>query len=225
MAMTYAWDGESRKRVLGKVAQHLHDEGTKDLDGFSSGLVSRVGAHVQKQGKFPHELELEAMIGGIKTSFFRANRHLKKKELASWIAALLAAEAVALFRPISTAMLAQAGAGLQAIRTSVDDIDSFQEIRTVSSHEVENLVPLEISESHIKQSIAQIVGEPFVEKDWGGEIADLFTAHLIFQGNPVPTGFLLKGPGVRGRLTIRHLGKNGDQVVRLTSTSLALYVV
>jgi hypothetical protein len=222
--MSFTWDEQSRKRVLGRIAQHLHDEGAKDLDGFSSGLISKIGEHVAKQGEFPHELELKAVMRSIKTSLVRENYHLRNKELTSWLAGLLAAEGQSSIRPIS--ILAKGGLASQVSRISIDDIGSFQEVRKVSFHEVQGLVPLKIPETEIKQNIAQIIGEPFVPKDWGGEIADLFSTHLTYQGKRLASGFLLKGPGVKQHtLTINHLGKNGDQVVRLTSTSLDLYVV
>jgi hypothetical protein len=114
----------------------------------------------------------------------------------------------------------------EAIRISIDDIDSFQKVKSISPHEVRTQVPLKLPESQIKQAFADILGEPFISKDWGGELADLFSTHLIYQGKRLAVGFLLKGPGIKSTtLTINRLGKNGDQIVRLTSINLDLYTV
>ena len=221
--MSYTWQEESRKRILGRVAQHLHDEGAKDIDGFSSRLISRIANHVEEHGEFPKNPRLQALMTGTKTALFKVNHHLRKTEVASWIADLLTVEEKTAIHLIPAPP--NAGLAPQAIRISVDDIDSFRQVSTVAPHRMKDLVPLAILESDIKNSIAEIVGEPFIPKDWGGEIADLFSSHVVLQGKRVASGFLLKGRGTKGTLRIKTLGKNGDQVVRLTSTSLDLYVV
>lgn len=221
--MMYQWNSESRKKVLGRVAQHLHDRGARDIDSFASRLIAETANFVEVKGRFPGNIEIQAILRSLRTSLFTANRHITKRGFASWIAAVLEAEGAAAIRPLQVP--SEAVSTCRAVRISIDEIDSFREVRRISTHDVEKMVPLEIPESNIKQSIVQILGEPFVSKDWGGETADLFTSHIVYQAKRLAAGFLLKGPAVKGTLTIKYLGKNGDQIVRLTSTSLDLYVV
>ena len=74
---------------------------------------------------------------------------------------------------------------------------------------------LKIPEKDIKEAFAQILGEPFVPKDWGGERSDLVTTRVTLEGKPVATAFAFKGPAVPKPLTVADLGKNGDQISRL----------
>jgi hypothetical protein len=220
--MMYQWNSESRKKVLGRIAQHLYDRGARDIDSFASRLIAEIASFVEAEGRLPGNIEIQTIVGRLRTLLFTANRQITKKDLASWIAKTLANEgkiAIQLLKP------SEAVSACKAVRINIDEIHSFREVRKVSPHDVDKLVPLAIPESSIKQSFAQILGEPFVPKDWGGETADLFTSYVVYQNKRLMTGFLLKGPAVKGTLTIRKLGKNGDQVVRLTSNSLDLYVV
>lgn len=221
--MIYQWNGESRKKVLGSVAKYLHDRGVKDIDDFTSRFISEIASFVEAKGRFPEKVDIQALLGRLRTSLFIASRQITKKDLVCWIANMLTNEdniAIQLLKPPSQAISA-----CKAVRISIDDIKSFHEVRILSPHDVEKLVPLTIPEHSIKQNFAQILGEPFVPNDWGGETADLFTSHVVYQDKRLAAGFLLKGPAVKGTLTIRHLGKNGDQVVRLTNNSLDLFVV
>lgn len=220
--MIYQWNSESRKKVLGRVAQHLHDRGARDIDGFASRLIAEIASFVEARGRFPGNIEIQTLLGRSRTSLFTANRQITKKDLASWIVKTLANEGNTAIQPLKPS---EAVSACKAVRISIDEIDSFHEVRKVSPHDVDKLVPLTIPEASIKQSLAQILGEPFVPKDWGGETADLFTSYVVYQDKRLAAGFLLKGPAVKGTLTIRQLGKNGDQVVRLTSNSLDLYAV
>ena len=221
--MAYEWEINSRKRTLGKVVYYLRNLEVQDLDGFATRLIAEVSQYIEKHGEFPDQSGMEDLMRNIPTALFRGNHHVKKKDIARWLADMLTTVDTTAIRQASTSAID--GPVAKAIRISVDDIDSFRQVQTVSPHEVAHLVPVTLSEADIKQGIAQILGEPFVPKDWGGEIADLFSAQFMFQGKRAAGGFLLKGPGVKGTLTIGRLGKNGDQVVRLTSTSLELYVV
>lgn len=113
-----------------------------------------------------------------------------------------------------------------AARIYIDEIDSFNKITRIDSSSIRDIVPVALSESQIKKYFAQIIGEPFVRKDWGGETCDLYTSYITYQGRRRSAGFLFKGPGLRKKsLKISGLGKNGDQIVRMTSTTQDLYVV
>jgi hypothetical protein len=108
----------------------------------------------------------------------------------------------------------------------VDEIDSFaavQGIRSPGSTEVCRLK--EIPERAIKQAFQEILGEPFAEKDWGGEHSDLDTTHLMWNGRRQVAVFAFKGPAKFGVLHPGDMGKNGDQIDRLFHQNADLYVV
>jgi hypothetical protein len=82
-----------------------------------------------------------------------------------------------------------------------------------------------IPEARVKQAFADVIGEPTVPKDWGGEQSDLFTTRLIFHGQRVSTAFALKGPAKFKPMTMADLGKNGDQIGRLFTEPADLLVL
>ena len=107
----------------------------------------------------------------------------------------------------------------------VDDIDSFIKVRKVSPSQVKRIVPLNVEENFIKNSLAEIIGEQFIQKDWGGECGDLYTTRVILKGKRIATAFMLKGKGLRGKLTLSKCGKNGDQILRLLRLPARLFIV
>jgi hypothetical protein len=82
-----------------------------------------------------------------------------------------------------------------------------------------DLVALQaIPEVTIKQWFAEIIRQPHVPLDWGGETSDLWTANLHIGGSgrvPVRAAFIFKGPAAFHPMTIADLGRNGDQIDRL----------
>jgi hypothetical protein len=82
-----------------------------------------------------------------------------------------------------------------------------------------------IPESEIKSAFAEIIGESSVTKDWGGETCDLISHLVTVDGERMPTAFLLKGPASFSPMKATHLGKNGDQIVRLFSEEAELFVL
>jgi hypothetical protein len=108
----------------------------------------------------------------------------------------------------------------------IDEIDSFARVREVTPQSVAGIsAPLDIAEAYVKQAITNIIGEPHTDKDWGGEAGDVFTSHVYLHGARTAAAFLLKGPGLRGVMRPKSLGKNGDQLVRLFTLPADLYVV
>jgi hypothetical protein len=83
----------------------------------------------------------------------------------------------------------------------------------------------DVPESVVKAAFAEILGEPDVPKDWGGEQFDLWTTRLSVEGQPLRAAFLFKGPAEFKPMTISSLGKNGDQVDRLSSTAADVLVI
>ena len=72
-----------------------------------------------------------------------------------------------------------------------------------------------IKETVLKSCLGKILSES-TPKDWGGEMSDFFTSHLHLNGKRVKAAFLLKGPAKFSPMTLSHLGKNSDQIVRLS---------
>jgi hypothetical protein len=111
-------------------------------------------------------------------------------------------------------------------RVKPSEIDQFARTDWTSDVTHEQLEALRhVPERDVKQALAQIVGEPVVPKDWGGEQSDLWTSRLRISGAPHTAAFLLKGPARFGPMTIAMLGKNGDQLQRLASTDAEILVI
>jgi hypothetical protein len=107
-------------------------------------------------------------------------------------------------------------------------IDQFGQIQTVFDRE-KHPPPLtglrDIPERDIKTALVEILGEETVPKDWGGEQSDLFTTNLSVDGRRMSAAFLLKGPARFSEMKMTHLGKNGDQIVRLFQEPADLLVL
>jgi len=104
---------------------------------------------------------------------------------------------------------------------TIDSIDSFSKIRTVTA----SIDTGAFGEEKIKHGFQKIVGEAGTFKDWGGERSDLFTTRFIFKGKRIPTAIAFKGKGTRGKLIPAKMGKNGDQIGRLFSEPAQLFLV
>jgi hypothetical protein len=91
--------------------------------------------------------------------------------------------------------------------------------------EAELQAVLRVPEETVKRALAGLIGENFVPKDWGGEQSDLYTSRVFARGRQMATAWLLKGRGHPHAMTVRALGKNGDQMVRLFRESAELLVL
>ncbi|HEY1914513.1 MAG TPA: hypothetical protein VGH27_02960 [Streptosporangiaceae bacterium] len=80
-------------------------------------------------------------------------------------------------------------------------------------------------EQKVKNTIADLIGEPYVPKDWGGERSDLYTSRVFARGRQISSAWLFKGPGYPHPMTVRALGKPGDQIVRLFSEPAELLIL
>jgi hypothetical protein len=109
----------------------------------------------------------------------------------------------------------------------IDGIDEFSSVRELPPKRTKaNLARLKlVPESRIKRAFAEIIGEPFVQKDWGGERSDLFTSRVRIQGDRISTAFVFKGPAQFQPMTLAQLGKNGDQIDRLFTEPADLFVL
>lgn len=97
--------------------------------------------------------------------------------------------------------------------TQVQQFSRIAEQQAPSRRELQAL--RDVPERQVKEWLAEIIGECRVPKDWGGEQSDLYTSRLLVDGEPVSAAFLLKGPARFEPMTIKALGKNGDQIDRL----------
>jgi hypothetical protein len=105
-------------------------------------------------------------------------------------------------------------------------IDAFANLDSVRPPSDAALKELrQIPESKVKDAFAELVGEPFVPKDWGGEKSDLYTSRLTIQDKPISTAFIFKGPAVRGPMHPADLGRRGDQLIRAFDEPAELIVV
>lgn len=117
----------------------------------------------------------------------------------------------------------------QKTRLYIEDIESFQKVRDINPKMVLGNLDngfLDKSEEKIQTALERILGVAFHKKDWGGELNDLYTTNIVFNGARRSAAFLLKGNGIgKKEMTIADCGKNGDQLVRLFSISAELYVI
>lgn len=105
---------------------------------------------------------------------------------------------------------------------TVDDIDSFENVRTVEELSALSEPPLE---RIFKEGVQKILREFGAFTDWGGEKNDLFTTRLVIDGKRLSTAMAFKGRGTTGKLTPGKLGKNGDQIQRLFQSSANVFLI
>ncbi len=119
-----------------------------------------------------------------------------------------------------------AGAWHNHLEVHVSQIDSFK-METIQPRPNRASLTLlkDIPEADIKAAFAEIIGEPTVPKDWGGEASDLFSSRVVLEGKRVSTAFLFKGPAKFRPMTPADLGKNGDQIGRLFNEPADLLVL
>jgi hypothetical protein len=82
----------------------------------------------------------------------------------------------------------------------------------------------EVSEAAFKACLVKLLGGS-EQKDWGGETSDFFSAHMHIQGRRASAAFLLKGPHHFKPMGLNHLGKNNDQIVRLSQEPADVLIV
>lgn len=122
---------------------------------------------------------------------------------------------------------ASAGYWLNHREIHVDALDTFSAVADYRPRLTKkSLDALKgIPEEKIKLAFAEIIGEPTVPKDWGGERSDLFSTQVRFDGRRRSTAFLFKGPSKFRPMTMAELGKNGDQIDRLFSEPAEILVL
>lgn len=107
-----------------------------------------------------------------------------------------------------------------AIFITIDEIDSFSNVKKYTGSRVSSL-----EENEIKEGFKKIIEEEGVFKDWGGEKSDLYSTNIIFKGRRIPTAIAFKGKGTSAKLVPAKMGKNGDQINRLFTEPAELFLV
>lgn len=107
----------------------------------------------------------------------------------------------------------------------IDDMNEFRRVRSLKASKLPTLSPQRLPEKIFKYGIASILGNKGKFTDWGGEKNDLYTSNSTIGGHRRSTAFAFKGPATAPPLTPRKLGKNGDQIPRLFSTTAEVFFV
>jgi len=111
------------------------------------------------------------------------------------------------------------------IQVYAEDIDEFSKVKTTPRPRLPITLNKDISEQQVKKLFAEIIFENNIPKDWGGEKSDLFTNHIHVNGKRCNAAFLFKGPAKFEPMTVRNLGKNGDQITRLYEEPAEIYIL
>jgi hypothetical protein len=107
------------------------------------------------------------------------------------------------------------------VRLSVDEIDSFSQVRRIPT--ILTVIP--VVEEVFKEGIKRVLKETGKFVDWGGEKNDLFTTRLILKGKRMQCAFAFKGRGKKGILKPSMMGKNGDQIPILFQSEADIYIL
>lgn len=121
-------------------------------------------------------------------------------------------------------LLFQASSWFEIIPEEIDNFSKMKEINP-TTQEWQNYMK-EKSEDDIKKRLCDIL-EDIPQKDWGGETNDHFTTSISIGGIRLSAAFLLKGPGNNKfkKMIPTFLGKNGDQINRLSKTPAKMLIV
>lgn len=175
---------------------------------------------------------LEGFVDTSRFPFSSTSEHLRKRNNLFMVATVTSAQDRTIrLRPlfIGHRSWLEEGAGAWAPderRVHAQQVDQFSEVdwrRPANSSDMTKVSNMR--EDAVKDALAAIIGTPFVPKDWGGERSDLATNNLLVDGRQTSAAWLLKGRSVKGTMQIAHLGKNGDQIERLTTEPVDVLVV
>ncbi|MEE9124307.1 MAG: hypothetical protein V3U14_07410 [candidate division NC10 bacterium] len=107
----------------------------------------------------------------------------------------------------------------------IEDIDSFAKARDINPRQVKQLLPLKLLQDQVQTFFEEIIGEQFHKQDSEGKASDSLTIHVKVGGDRLKASLLLKGSGIKGKLTINKCGKSGLQIEKLVEAPADLYVV
>ncbi len=106
----------------------------------------------------------------------------------------------------------------------VSDIANFSKVADLGERDEDHSVMEKIKECAFKQCLAEILNTT-APKDWGGEQSDLFVPNMSVGDRRVDGAFILKGRSAYAPMSIKHCGKNGDQILRLAKEPAGLLIV
>lgn len=112
-------------------------------------------------------------------------------------------------------------------RVDIGEVEQFASVDFEAAPDALDVMRT-VPEAKVKNALARLIGEPTIPKDWGGEQHDLWTTRLRIDGRAHSAAFVLKGPagGSMWRpMTIGMLGRNGDQLQRMASSSAEVLVL
>jgi len=216
-----------KMKIYSIVLNYIKKRGYTNHDSFAEKLTDLIIQALAKS-----RFDLQTVIARIETNFFMLNSikrsdfysvDLEKDLKKAWYYKEIEVS------PATTTSVVEHKIKIvpkgEVKRLTIEEIQSFEKVKDISPERVLKLVPLIIEEKTIKESLAQIIGEKFVQEDWGGERSDFFTPRLILYGKRVNAAFLLKGKGTKGKLTIGRCGKRGNQVMSLVKEPARLFVI
>jgi len=209
--------------TTGDVTQAKPDEALSDPDYYLKELKK---AKLIKEGSHG---ELSATMQG--TAYLRSRVLPYPLGQLLYYTCLTAREEVqrvakvAFLETIRQGAIQQPSQDYSPLSVAIDDIDSFATVNFVPASSIQVRLPLDNSEAEIKELLQRIIGDPFIKKDWGGEQNDIFSSRIARKGKRLLAAFILKGPSVKGRLTLAKCGKNGDQIQRLFQSPADMFVV
>jgi hypothetical protein len=194
------------RKMLTAVRQVASTRGWRDPGSSIRDFVERVRKEMARTGSVPRSADLVEYIGGA----FLAHNETDAHTVGEAFGAALAT--VPWIDP--------------RLVIGIEEIDTFAMTASVAAADVAAFArPLDLPERTVKLLVAAIIGEPYVPKDWGGEGNDLYTDNVRLGATRIGAAFLLKGSGTAGTLTVRKLGKNGDQIIRMAQSPADLLVV
>ena len=228
----------TRKRILSYVMDYIHSCGLKWNDDFPSEIVKTYISIIESTYELPSARLFLTKTRRIKTTFFKLN-HIKKVNFLQEILQALNRKFKDILKEVrkETKVKQKIEAKKEILVKvdvvqranyefiTVDEIDSFAKVKKIDRTLVEKAVPLDLDEDKIGRYLAEIIGDKYSHKHWGGEKSDFFTTRLMIGGKRMPAAFLLKGHGTKGKLTINKCGKKGDQILKLLDEPARVYIV
>jgi len=97
----------------------------------------------------------------------------------------------------------------------IEDFAEFNKVEGLEFDEDFSILS-QIKEKAIKHAFAKILKDS-VYKDWGGETSDFYSTHIhLYNKKRCSAAFMFKGPAKFAPMSLNSLGKNNDQIVRLS---------
>ncbi|WP_323517469.1 hypothetical protein [Xanthomonas nasturtii] len=133
--------------------------------------------------------------------------------------------------PYAIGDLVERGGGLptpfvQSLELRPEDIDQFAGLDEKWTPKASEFSVMRgVPEQSVKELLCQLLGEPGIPNDWGGEESDVFSANLGVNGRRQTAAFLLKGPSRFHPMKPTDLGRNGDQLYRLFNIPADVFVI